>query len=140
MGAPFTLGTFTGIIDPPDRDQILCDCHLTTIITDRYGHPLSVGRESSVWPIAIRRGIIARDRHCQWPGCEMPAPWCDAHHFIHWEHHGHTAIDNGLLLCRRHHTFLHHHPRWTYTFEHQHFRVRRPDGTQLDPFPHRSAR
>jgi predicted restriction endonuclease len=58
-------------------------------------------------------------------------PWCDAHHFRHWEHGGTTSTTNGLLLCRRHHTFLHRHLDWTFTFDHQQFRVCRPDGTEV---------
>jgi hypothetical protein len=41
-------------------------------------------------------------------------------------------VDNGLLLCRRHHTFLHAHPNWSATFDDQRLRVFRPDGTELD--------
>ena len=63
----------------------------------------------------------------------MPDPWCDAHHFQHWERGGETRSDNGFLLCRRHHTFLHRHRDWAYTFDHQQFRAYRPDGTEVHP-------
>ena len=132
---PLTLGLFTGVIDPRERDRILCDATVVPITTDPDGNPLSVGRATNVWPVHIRRAIIARDHHCRWPGCELPAYWCDAHYFIHWEHGGDTSIDNGLLLCRRHHSFLHAHPQWEVTFDHQHFQVFRPDGTQVHPDP-----
>ncbi|WP_460794377.1 HNH endonuclease, partial [Marisediminicola antarctica] len=34
--------------------------------------------------------------------------WCEAHHIKHWDRdNGPTNIDNGILLCRRHHLLLH---------------------------------
>ena len=63
-------------------------------------------------PCNLYNALVARDLHCRWPGCDRPASWCDAHH-IHWyEHGGPTAIDNLVLLCRRHHRKLHQHPDW----------------------------
>ncbi|MGZ6888248.1 MAG: DUF222 domain-containing protein [Acidimicrobiia bacterium] len=132
---PLTLGTSTGVISPGERDRILCDATRSTVTTDPDGQPLTVGRATNVWPVRIRRAIATRDRHCRWPGCEMPDPWCDAHHHHHWEHGGETDVTNGVLLCRRHHTFLHAHPTWRYTFDRQRFRVYRPDGTEIHPDP-----
>ena len=123
------------MIDPRDRDRILCDAIIVPIETDLEGNPLSVGRATRVWPTAIRRAIIARDQTCRWPGCEMPADWCDVHHAQPWDDDGPTSSENGLLLCRRHHTFRHHHADWTSTFEHQQFRVYRPDGTEVHAHP-----
>lgn len=137
---PMTLGMFTGVIGPAERDRILCDCDRTEIVVDDDGLALDVGRSTRVWPTAIRKAIIARDGHCQWPGCDTPAVWCDAHHFVHWEAGGPTNVANGVLLCRRHHTFLHKHPAWRTTFDRQHFRVYRPDGTEVDPDPWRCDR
>ncbi|MGB6005139.1 MAG: HNH endonuclease [Ornithinimicrobium sp.] len=37
----------------------------------------------------------------------MPAPWCEAHHVIHWSRGGPSDIDNYALLCGRHHTLVH---------------------------------
>ena len=134
-----TTGAFTGVIDPRDRARILCDASLSRVVMSAEGLPLDVGRASPTWPAAIRRAIIARDHRCRWPGCEIPPAWCDAHHFEHWEHGGRTAVDNGLLLCRQHHTFLHRHPDWTFTFEQQQFRTYRPDGRELHRDPWAAA-
>ncbi|MCX6501741.1 MAG: HNH endonuclease signature motif containing protein [Microbacterium sp.] len=48
--------------------------------------------------------IKARDRHCRWPGCRLPAIRCDVDHTV--DHHlgGPTHIDNEASLCDRHHT------------------------------------
>jgi hypothetical protein len=132
---PMMLGEFTGVIGPRDRDRILCDCDRTEVQVDGAGRPLSVGRSTRTWPVPIRKAIVARDGGCRWPGCDAPAPWCDAHHLVHWEHGGGTSVGNGVLQCPRHHTFLHRHPDWTTTFFEQRFRVFRPDGTEVDPDP-----
>jgi hypothetical protein len=130
---PLTLGLFAGVIDPRARDQILCDSVIVPVATDRWGAILDQGRATKVWNRATRRALTARSPHCQWPGCEIPADWCDAHHFVHWEHGGATSLANGVHLCRRHHTFVHQNRDWTYTFDHQQFRVFRADGTEVHP-------
>jgi hypothetical protein len=130
---PLMVGVFTGVIDPRERDRILCDAVIAPVKTDRRGEVLDQGRATNVWNRATRRALTTRSPHCQWPGCETPAPWCDAHHFVHWEHGGETSLANGVHLCRRHHTFVHRHRDWTYTFDQQRFRVHRPDGTEVHP-------
>ena len=130
---PLMLGTFSGVVDPRDRDRILCDSVIVPVTTDHLGEILNVGRSSPVWNRAQRRAITHRSPHCQWPGCQVIAAWCDIHPVEHWEHGGEPVITNGAHLCRRHHTFLHRHRDWQYTFDHQHFRVYRPDGTEVHP-------
>ena len=130
---PLTLGMFSGVIDPRDRERILCDSVLVPVTTDHLGAILDVGRATPVWNRAQRRAITHRSPHCQWPGCQVIAAWCDIHHVESWEHGGETSVTNGAHLCRRHHTFLHRHRDWQFTFDHQHFRVFRADGTEVHP-------
>ncbi|HUC14479.1 MAG TPA: HNH endonuclease signature motif containing protein [Acidimicrobiales bacterium] len=40
-----------------------------------------------------------RDRHCRHPGCDLPPPWCDAHHVVHFSKGGPTRLDNLVLGC-----------------------------------------
>ena len=72
---------------------------------DAQGAVLDVGRKTRTIPSAIRRALTARDTQCQFPGCV--AQRCDAHHLVHWADGGATAIDNLVLLCRRHHRLVH---------------------------------
>jgi hypothetical protein len=53
---------------------------------------------------AQRRFLEARDRHCRFPGCRMPARRCQVDH--NHEHHegGKTSLCNLACFCVRHHT------------------------------------
>ncbi|MET3806182.1 hypothetical protein ABIB25_003191, partial [Nakamurella sp. UYEF19] len=45
---------------------------------------------------------------CVFPGCDMPGLWTEKHHIQPWEDGGPSNYANGCLLCRRHHTLIHH--------------------------------
>ena len=130
-------GLFGAVLTPAERQRILCDCSIGRVVMSANGEAVDIGRSTSVWPTAIRKAIVGRDRCCQWPGCEIPASWADVHHVVSWEHGGSTSVRNGVLLCRRHHTFLHAHSDWRFTFDDQLFRAYRPDGHELERDPWR---
>jgi hypothetical protein len=89
--------------------------------------PLDVGAASEVIPGHLRRAVIARDRHCAFPGCTQPPSVCQVHHLTHREHGGPTALPNLALTCRFHHlTVLH---RWGWKL------TRNPDGTTTATSP-----
>jgi hypothetical protein len=81
--------------------RFACDCSLTPIVN---GEPHETSR---VVPGATRRALAARDKHCRFPGCDMPPAWTDAHHIQHWADGGPTKLFNLVLMCRRHHRLLH---------------------------------
>jgi Domain of unknown function (DUF222)/HNH endonuclease len=88
--------------------RIACDAAVTTITVDeRTGEPLSVGRARRTIPPAMRRALVLRDQGCQFPGCDRPAEWTDAHHIRHWADDGATELGNLILLCRRCHRRVH---------------------------------
>lgn len=122
-----------GIVVPLDRLDDLgvagCDSVLYRIVVGADGEVLDIGRSSRVWPPGIRRAITHRDGGCRFPGCDRPPSWCDAHHCQPWEHGGRTSVDNGVLLCRAHHTFIHK-KRWSIRVEHGRPVTRKPDGTE----------
>jgi Domain of unknown function (DUF222)/HNH endonuclease len=90
---------------PETAERLACDASLVEIV-ERDGEPLSVGRRTRTVPPAIRRALEARDRRCQFPGCENKR-FLHAHHIQHWAQGGETKLDNLLLLCPRHHRFVH---------------------------------
>ena len=81
---------------------------MAVALLDENGVPLNVGREKRLFTPGIRKALVLRDRGCAFPGCGAPPSWCDGHHVDHWEHGGQTCLDNGVLLCRRHHMLIHH--------------------------------
>ena len=102
-----TLG-FTGPISAATAELISCDATVGFVIVDANGAPLDVGRSERLFPPALRKALVVRDQGCAFPGCGRPVSWCDAHHIRAWEAGGNTSVDNGVLLCRCHHTLIHH--------------------------------
>ncbi|WP_152629294.1 HNH endonuclease signature motif containing protein, partial [Streptacidiphilus jiangxiensis] len=84
-----------------------CDCRLRVVLTGGRERPVSVGRAMRTVPAYLRDVVVARDRHCVWPGCDRPPSWCEAHHLVHWADGGETGVENLALLCGEHHQDLH---------------------------------
>jgi hypothetical protein len=89
---------------------LLCSGFIRRIILDpTTGKVLDVGRAQRRFTRRQWRALVIRDGGCVFPGCDRKPKWCDAHHLDFWdEHDGPTDLDNGCLLCRRHHTLIHH--------------------------------
>jgi Domain of unknown function (DUF222)/HNH endonuclease len=86
--------------------RLLCDCVLSRVFTEG-SVVLEAGRSSRSIPIHLRRLVIARDRHCRYPGCNAPAAWSEVHHIVYWENNGEHKLRNLVLLCSRHHHRVH---------------------------------
>jgi len=110
--------------------MLACDGNITRIVIGPEGQPLEEGRTKRLFPPHLRRAIEVRDHRCVFAGCDAPSFWCDVHHLIHWAHDGRTDLDNGALLCERHHTKVHH----GFRVERQpdgRWRTWRPDDTEI---------
>lgn len=53
---------------------------------------------------AIDRHVKARDQHCRFPGCRIPAIRCDIDHTHDYALGGRTEVANLGCLCQRHHS------------------------------------
>jgi len=95
----------TGPIATSTAQRIACDCRLFGVVSS-HGEPISIGRQTRLWPAAMRRAILARDRHCQFSGCHSIHN-LSLHHIVSWMHGGETSVENGMALCQRHHTMVH---------------------------------
>src|SRR5438067_805975 len=95
-GALEPLARPSGEHDDRRREQRLAD-----------SLPVDVGRSRRLVDGGLRKALAVRDKHCQWPGCERPASWCDGHHLVHWVDGGETNLENTVLLCKRHHRMIH---------------------------------
>ena len=74
---------------------------------------------------SMKRFLRARDQHCRFPGCRVPATRCDIDHNHDHARGGVTCNDNLTHFCRSHHTLKHpdlrDEDRWTAHLE--------PDGS-----------
>jgi hypothetical protein len=90
--------------------------------------PLDLGKTDHI-PGYLRRAVILRDRHCQWPGgCDRPAGQCEPHHLVPRSEGGETSLRNLRLYCLAHHHHFIHRLGWTI--------VAHPDGTTTAISPH----
>lgn len=107
--------------------RIACDSEVTRIVFGPDGQVLDVGRAERTYTRQLRRAIIARDRHCQYPGCSAAPNLGEVHHIRWWDHGGPTSIANGVLLCWYHHDLVHRHGLRIERV-HRGFAFTRPDG------------
>lgn len=70
-------------------------------------HPLTgtvLAVDSYRVPLAMRRYLQARDQHCRFPGCRVPAIRCELDHTLDHALGGPTHHCNLGHLCQRHHS------------------------------------
>ena len=94
-------------LSPLTVQTLACTADLVPVLIDQHHQPLDVGDTQYAFPPKIRTAIITRDHGCTYPGCGAPAPWCHTHHLTRFRDGGPTRIDNGALLCGRHHRYVH---------------------------------
>jgi len=94
------------VIDPETVRRLMCNARGQTVVEDRDGNVLGLGRltrEPSAW---MTRQVRYRDRECRFPGCGARR-FTEAHHIVWWRHGGRTELDNLLLICSFHHRLVH---------------------------------
>ena len=98
-------------LSPVQAQMLCCDAELVPAVLDGDGRALDVGQSVYRFPARIRRAIELRDRHCTYPACTAPPPWCHTHHLTPFGRGGRpggpTSEANGTLLCGRHHRLVH---------------------------------
>ncbi|MGV8966367.1 MAG: DUF222 domain-containing protein [Cellulomonas sp.] len=88
--------------------RYMCDAEVSRFVFSADSQLLNVGRSKRTFTGQLRRAIIARDKHCQYPRCTAPPPLCEGHHCQHWfRDHGNTDAREGVLLCWHHHEHVH---------------------------------
>ncbi len=108
-GAGTVVGSLDGgsLLGPETVRRLTCDAAIIPVVLGSDSEILDVGRTQRLFTPAQLKAMWLRDRHCTFPGCQVPAHWTDAHHLKHWIDGGHTDLANGALLCGRHHTIVH---------------------------------
>lgn len=101
-------------------DRMVCDGGILGIKFDKNGKGINLGRDTRLFTEAQKAVLAVRDGGCRWPGCDRPPSWTESHHINQWARdRGRTDVDDGILLCRRHHMLLHN----------NHWQVLRDEGT-----------
>lgn len=108
--------------------RLACDADIIPVVLATNSRVLDLGQTHRLFPPWMRAALIARDGGCAFPGCTIPASWCEAHHITPWHQGGTTSTDNGVLLCPYHHHLVHtgewtltqHTPGTTPTFTNSH--------------------
>ncbi|MCL2594642.1 MAG: HNH endonuclease [Promicromonosporaceae bacterium] len=105
---PASFENSTGVLPDSLLRRIACDSEIQRIVFGPDGQILNIGRRERTIKGPLRRAVIARDRHCTYPGCFEPSSRCEVHHAVqHWAaHNGQTSVDNAALLCWHHHNHV----------------------------------
>jgi hypothetical protein len=87
--------------------RMACEASLTVIV-ERGGQPLALGRRRRLASSAQRRALLARDGGCARPGCdETRIERLHAHHLTPWSLGGRTDVSAMVLLCDVDHGLVH---------------------------------
>jgi hypothetical protein len=95
------------ILSPETVRRMACDASIIPMVLGRDGELLDLGREQRLVTKGLRLALWQRDGGCTFPGCTVPATWCDAHHVTHWSRGGRTSLLDTALLCSNHHDHVH---------------------------------
>ena len=106
-GAPAADLQFSDPISARALERLACDCTVMRVIFNSKAQVVDIGRAQRVISGSRRRALNARDRHCQWPGCDRKPSWCDGHHLTFWSRGGASDFANEVLLCWHHHWRAH---------------------------------
>jgi Domain of unknown function (DUF222) len=117
------------VLSPTDIHQLLCDAQVARIVLGPGSIPLDSGRATYTPSKALRRAVVARDRHCRFPGCHRKPRWCEVHHVNPFPD-GETVLKNVALFCDYHHHRLHK-PGWSATFDGHTLTITKPNGNPI---------
>jgi hypothetical protein len=122
------------VIHPQSVRRLLCNARVQTIVEDRDGTVLGIGRLSRQAPAWMVRQVRHRDRECRFPGCGARR-FTEAHHLRWWRHGGRTDLPNLALICSFHHRLVHEHGWSVRRDATGDLLWRRPDGTRYESGP-----
>jgi hypothetical protein len=94
-------------VSPATMRRMACDASIIPVVLGGEGQVMDVGRARRLFTGPVRKALMVRDGGCCFPACDRPLRWTEGHHIKHWLDGGGTSVDNGALLCRRHHRLIH---------------------------------
>ena len=96
------------MISPGLARQLACRAGVIPVVLGGESQVLDVGRRRRLHSETQRLALATRDGGCTAVGCDRPPAWCEAHHDTPWSQGGGTSVQDGRLLCSRHHHLAHH--------------------------------
>ncbi len=90
--------------------RLACEAGIIPAVLDGRSRVLDLGRKMRFHDDAQRLALALTQKHCQRPGCDVPAWLCHVHHKKPWALGGRTNLKDAELLCPRHHTVAHRDP------------------------------
>jgi hypothetical protein len=111
-GLEDVLAGAVALLSGPEGVAMALRRKITGIPLASVSLPLDIASAFDTIPAHLRRAVRKRDRHCRFPGCDVPAARCDVHHIVWRSKGGRHALTNMLLLCRYHHHVAIHRCGW----------------------------
>jgi Domain of unknown function (DUF222) len=91
------------VVTPGEVLPLLEWADIERILFESPSRVLDVGVRQRVFRGAVRTAVLARDRECSHPSCDVPAERCEIDHTIPYAEGGLTIQDNGRAKCKYHH-------------------------------------
>ena len=90
-----------GTLIPTDKAVRLADqADISYAAVDAKGVPLRLGRSRRIATLGQTAALIARDKGCSFPGCDVAPEYCERHHITAWIDGGSTDLDKVGRVCR----------------------------------------
>ncbi|MFL6172680.1 MAG: DUF222 domain-containing protein, partial [Marmoricola sp.] len=108
LGAEQVATLDTGArISASQARRLACEAGIIPAVLGSRSTVLDLGRRTRFHTAPQRTALGLRDHGCAEQHCDWPPARCHAHHPLPWSRGGSTSVENGMLLCPRHHTLAH---------------------------------
>ena len=77
---------FAGPVPAATVQRLACDARVRRVLLGPSSAVLDVGRALRLPSPAARAALRARAGGGEWPGCDRPVAFTNAHHLVHWGH------------------------------------------------------
>jgi hypothetical protein len=83
-----------GAVTATTVQRLACDARVRRILLGPKSAIIEVGRARRLPSVATRAALQARSGGCEWPKCDRPVAFTNAHHLVHWAQGGTTDLAN----------------------------------------------
>jgi hypothetical protein len=95
------------VVTAAQARRLACEAGIIPAVLGGPSQVLDLGRKTRFHTEPQRVAIALRDKTCRAKDCDWPPGMSHVHHPQAWSRGGGTSVDNGMLLCPRHHTLAH---------------------------------